>query len=103
MPAEADLRAEVGRAVEAIGKGPIEIGRHGDAVGHVDRDRAVIVDDAENFVKALFGRCMHFDLGVARVGAALADFDVLDDVGAAVREDHVQHLWQQQRIDDVTL
>jgi hypothetical protein len=40
---------------------------------------------------------------VAGVRLPLADADVLDDVGAAVREDLVEHLGQKQRIDDVPL
>ena len=43
------------------------------------------------------------DAGMTGIVLPLADANVLDDVGAAVREDLVEHLGQQQRIDDVPL
>src|SRR5207245_1649475 len=45
----------------------------------------------------------NLDAGVAGVFLALADADVLDMVGAAAREDLVEDLGQEERIDDVAV
>src|SRR5262249_48787213 len=45
----------------------------------------------------------HLDPRVARVVLPLADPDVVENVRATVREDLVQHLGQDQRVDDVAV
>jgi hypothetical protein len=73
------------------------------AVGHVGRDGAVVVDGVEDLVQPLRRVGPHLDPGEAAISLAAADADVLDDVVAAVGEDLVEHLGQDERIDDVPL
>ncbi len=68
-----------------------------------DRGGTVVVDLAEDLLQHFGGRRAHFDPGEAGIGLALADADVLEDVGAAARQDLVEHLGQEQRVDDVAL
>ena len=68
-----------------------------------DRHGAVIVDGVEDVVELLGRGGADLDAGVARIGLALAELDLLDGVGAAARQDLVEHLGQEQRIDDVAL
>ena len=93
--AEADLRAVVGGAVEAFGEGAVHVGRH----GHGNRCGATgtapwswMASRISSSSSARVGPDL--DAGVAGVGLPLADADVLDDVGAAAREDLVEHLGQ---------
>ena len=103
LAAETHLRAVVGRAVEVLGKRPVHVGGHDVAIVRGDRGGTVVVDLAEDLLQHFGGRRPHLDAGEAGIGLALADADVLEDVRPAVRQDLVQHLGQEQRIDDVAL
>jgi hypothetical protein len=63
----------------------------------------MVVDDAEDLVQPVAVGCPHLEPGDTGVRAALADADVLDDVGAAAGQNLIEHLGQQERVDDVTL
>ncbi len=71
----------------------------------LNRHRPVIVDDVEQFFEPArrTRRPNLYPAPMARVRLPLADLDVLDDVIAAVRQDGIEHLRQQQRIDDVAV
>ena len=73
----------------------------GAAVGRVGGHRAVRVDLGEDGFE-LFGRVgADLDAREAGVVLPLAELELLDVVPAAARQDRVEHLRQQQRIDDV--
>ena len=73
----------------------------GAAVGGVGGHGAVVVDLVEDGFELLGRVGADLDAGEAGVVLLLAELDVLDVVPAAARQDLVEHLGQQQRIDDV--
>src|SRR5262249_43524091 len=103
LAVQADLGAVVGGAVKALRKGAVHVGGDGDAVAGADRHGAVVVDGVEDLAQGVGRGGAHLKLGVAVVGLPLADVDVLDDVGAAVRQDLVEDLGQEERVDDVAV
>ena len=102
-PPMPDRRRQVGGGVEARGQDAVGVAGNqprvldGHAVGAVHlqlgqkggEDLLVVGDD--------------LDAGPARVGVGLADLHVDDAVVGAGRDDHVEHLGQDQRVDDVAL
>ena len=101
LPAETQLGSLVCGAVKLFGKGPADVGRgqttilgdgrHGPVVGYLGQDliefRSVVGAD--------------FDQGMAPIAGRLADLDLLDTKRAAVMGDAVEHLRQNQAVDDV--
>ena len=100
---KADLRAVVRGRVEPLGKGAVDVRGHGDAVLLRDGDGPVVVDAVEHFPQDGGTGSVDLDAGIAGVGLALADADILDLVSRSMRQDLVEHLGQQQGIDDVAL
>ncbi len=92
--AQAHLRAVIRGAVKVFGERAVHVGGHDLAVADGQRGGPVIVDGVEDFTQLVAAVGAHFDAGVAGIALPLADADVLDDVGAAVREDLVEHLGQ---------
>ena len=102
VAAEADLGAVVGRAVEALGEGAVHVGRRRSRSPAATTGTAPWSWMASRISRSVSARVgADLDAGVAGVVLPLADADVLDDVGAAAGEDLVQHLGQEQRVDDV--
>ena len=74
------------------------------AVACTSGDGPMIVDGVENVLRGSARSPARTSMrAIAGIGLPLADADVLDDVGAAVRQDFVEDLGQEQRIDDVAL
>ena len=98
---EPNLGAVVGRAIKTLWESAFDVGRSDYAIRRLDGDGAVVVDGVEDFAEFLGRRSADFDASVAGVVLALTDANVLDGEGAAAREDFVENLGQQQRVDDV--
>ncbi len=103
LAADAHLSSVVGGAVELLGEGAVHVGLHGAAVGGGGRNGPMVVDAVEQFAQDFGAAGPDLDSGVAGVGLALADADVLDDVGAALGDDLVEDLGKKEGIDDVAL
>ena len=101
LAAEPDLGPLVGRAVEAFGEGPGDVGRHDPRVLGVDGRGAVLDQVAEDRVELAGGGRPDGDPGVARVDPPRADPALADLERPPHLEDPVEDLRQQQRIDDV--
>ena len=93
----------IGGAVELLRKGPIHVGRLGDAIAGRHLRGPVIVDRIQDLLQVIRVARPNLDTHVTGVLLALADLDFLQRVVAAVRQDFVEHLGQQQRVDDVPL
>ncbi len=63
----------------------------------------MIMDDIQYFFEHLLIGSANFDADVAGIGLALADFDVLQIEGASVSQNFIEHLGEQERVDDVPL
>jgi len=63
----------------------------------------VFVDGAQNVVEFLVRIGFDLDPRMTRIKLTFAEFDLLDRVGSAAREDFVENLGQEQGIDDVAL
>jgi hypothetical protein len=96
-----ELRAEVGRAVEAVGERAVEVRGHSDAIGGVGRNRAVRVDLVQDAFELLRGVGPHLDAREAGTVLALAEPQRLDVVAPAARKNGVEHFGEQQRVDNV--
>ena len=70
-------------------------------IGFLDDFRAVLAKPQHNFVEDFVGRRRDLDAGVALIDAVLADLDFADLEVAALGQDLVEHLRQDQRIDNV--
>jgi hypothetical protein len=96
LAVQPDLGAVVGRAVKIFGKRPVHVGgNHGTVIGR-SRRGPVIVNDVKDFVQIGRSGRPDFDARVTRIGLALADANILERIRAAVGEDLVQHLGQQE-------
>ncbi len=102
VAAEPDLRAQVRGGVEVLGKGPIQIGGNGDAIVGGGGRGTVVVDGGEDVAQDGGAGRVDLDAGPAGIAGPPADVDVLERVGAAACQNLVEHLGQQQRVDDVT-
>src|SRR5205823_2106359 len=80
----------------------VGVGGGGGAVGRVDRDGPVRVDLGQDALQHLGGVGPDLDADVGRVVLSLADPELLDLVGGPAGQDGVEHLGQEQRVDDVT-
>ena len=103
LAVQVHLRAVIRRAVKALREGAVHVGANDSAVAGGDRHRAMIVDRVEDFLQALRGGGADLDAREAGVALPLTDLDLLDRVRAAARQDLVQDLGQEQRVDDVAL
>ena len=103
VPAEPDLGAEVGGAVEPVREGPGDVGPGDGAVGGLGGDGPVRVDLGEDALEDLGGVGPDLDADVRRVVLPLADAELLDLVAGPAGEDGVEDLGQQQRVDDVAV
>ena len=101
MPGETDLGRLVRRRIEALGKCTVHVGRFESAVVMLHRDRTVLADRGQNLFEARFGRSRHRQPNVARVVAIVPDADFVALVLTAEARDLVEHLRQQQAVDDV--
>src|SRR5437588_4240739 len=91
----------IGRDVEAFRENAIS-GRLGQAqLLLLDYFGAMLTQPADNFIHSRRGGPKHIDAGVARVVPLATDPDLTNGESAAVGEDFIQHLWQDQRIDDM--
>ncbi len=103
FPIDANLGAVAGRAVEAFRKGPVHI-RFGErAILGGDRCGPVVMDRVEDFLQDRLARRPDLNAGETGVFPTLAHPDLFDLVSAAAREDFVEHLGQEQRINNVPL
>ena len=102
IAAEADLGPLVGRAVKAFGKRAVHVGGDEAAVllGRRARRRGRR-SGPESAAARSSRRCADFDHGIARIVAGLADRDLRDAKRAAAGRDRVEHLGQDQAVDDV--
>ena len=102
LAAEPDLGAEVGGAVEALGERAVHVGRRRCGSRPASTGTAPCGWISARIASSCSARVgAHLDAGVAGVVLPLAELQRLDVVPAAARQDLVEHLRQQQRIDDV--
>ena len=103
IPRQPHLGALVRRAVEALGKGALDVGDRQPAVLRGDRHRSVIGDLRQDPLQRGPIVGADFEQGVARIVPRLADRDALDAKRAAVVENAVEDLRQHEAVDDVSL
>ena len=101
MAVQPDFGALVGRAVKAFGERAVHVGRDEPAILLGRRHRAVVGDLGQNSLHQLRRGGADFDHRVARIVAGLADRDLGDAKLAAAGRDRVQHLGQDEAVDDM--
>ena len=98
---ESHLGLLIGCAVEVLGKGPGDVGRHGPRVFRVDRRGAVLDQVSQDRVDR-FGRVRpDRDPGVARIRPADPDLAFVDLERPPHLKDPIEDLGEQERVDDV--
>src|SRR5437868_15476935 len=91
----------IGRDVEAFRENAIS-GRLGQAqLLLLDYFGAMLTQPADNFIHGRRGWPRYIDAGVAGVVPLAANLNLANGESAAVGEDFIQHLWQDQRVDDM--
>ena len=77
LASEANLGALVGRAVEALGKGAVHVGRHELAILLRGGDGAVVANLGQDLIEQLRSRCADLDHGETRILPILPNRDPL--------------------------
>ena len=101
MAQDANFGALVRRTVKTFRKGPDDIGRHELAILLRRGHGAVIADLAQNIGQQGSAGSPHFNQGETRIRAALADRDFFDAEGSARGRNQIEHLGQDQAVDDM--
>ena len=101
MPIQADFRSLIGRTVKALGKSTGQVGPDQLAVLLRGGHGAVVADLGKNRGQLLGGVGLHLDQGKAGVVPRLADRDLLHPEVAPRRRDQIEHLGQDQTVDDM--
>jgi hypothetical protein len=98
---QANLGSLIGRAVKPFGKRPVDVRLDQSGVASVDGNGAVIGNLRDDRLQGAVAGGANLDAGKAGVGAVVPDDDVLDLELAARGRDAVEHLGQDQAVDDV--
>ena len=103
VPRQAHLGALVRRAVKTLGECAVHVGWFEAAILPHGGHGPMVADLLKN-LRQPFGRVgLHFHQGEAGIGARLPNRDLLDAKRPAQARDHIEHLGQDQAIDDVAL
>jgi hypothetical protein len=101
MAVQPDFGSLVGRAVKTFGKRAVHVGVGEAAVLFRGWDSSMIGDLGEDMSHPLSVGGANFNDCIARVMSGLADRDVRDAELAAVGGDRVEHLGQNEAVDDM--
>ena len=97
------LGGQVGRRVEALGQDAVDVGRHGDRVGLGQPVGAVDLQLGDESGEGVLVGGGDLETGPAGVDVGAADVDVDHAVVGAGVDDDVEHLGQDEGVDDVPL
>jgi hypothetical protein len=101
IAADADLRAKIGAAIEAIRERAVDIGDRRDTIADMSGHGPVRVNLGQDAVQ-LCGRLGgNLNAGMTGVVLLFAKLKMLDMVSAAAAENGIEHLGQQQTVDNV--
>ena len=95
------MRVLIGRRIKPFGEGAVHVGRNQTAILLIQWDGAVPSDRGEQPLEVLGRAADHSQLGVARIVATLPDADLADLELSAQAHDLIEHLGQNQAVDDV--
>jgi hypothetical protein len=101
FPGQPDFRVFVRRAIKAFREHPVRVHDLIVAILLVDRNRAVPGDGGQHAVEFFARRRTDRQPRDARIDPAASDFEVLDAERPAQIHDLVEHLRQQEAVDDV--